>query len=179
LWLARSDRERKQQTDETVDVGAIAFAYTQRLEIVAETSDLRLTFMKLGDEAAIVRAPGDSIDRLVGVLVDNACKFAGQGGQVEVIVATHGNSITLEVDDSGPGIAPQERALVFDRFHRTSTPAGGTGLGLAIADSIIRATQANCTISTASIGGAKFEITWRLATPRARSQLSSHDDDGR
>ena len=38
---------------------------------------------------------------------------------------------------------------------------------LAIADSIIRATQASCTIGTASTGGARFEVTWRLATPRA------------
>jgi signal transduction histidine kinase len=167
LWLARSDGERKRQSDEIVDVAAIAFACTQRFQIVAETSRLRLTFMKLGDEPAIVRAPSESIDRLVGVLIDNACKFAGEGGRVEVIVATDGNTVTFEIDDSGPGIPPQERDLIFDRFHRTATSAGGTGLGLAIADSIIRATQASCTIGTASTGGARFEVTWRLATPRA------------
>jgi signal transduction histidine kinase len=177
LWLARSDGERKQQTDEIVDASAVAFACAQRFQIVAETSQRRLTFMKLGDEPALVRAPGDSIDRLFGVLIDNACKFAGEGGQVEVIVATHDNTVTFQVDDSGPGIAPQERDLIFDRFHRTSTSAGGTGLGLAIADSIIRATQANCTISTASIGGARFEVTWRLAAPRAGSPPSSEDDE--
>lgn len=178
LWLARSDGERRAQTDEIVDVATIASACTQRFQVVAETSRLRLTFMKLGDEAAIVRAPGDAIDRLVGVLVDNACKFAGEGGQVEVIVATNGNEITLEVDDSGPGIEPQERDLIFDRFHRTSNSAGGTGLGLAIADSIIRSTQANCTIGTAALGGAKFEVTWRLATPRTGT-APSFDESAR
>jgi signal transduction histidine kinase len=179
LWLARSDGERRPQTDETVDVATIAYACTQRFQVVAETSRLRLTFMKLGDEAAIVRAPGDAIDRLVGVLVDNACKFAGEGGRVEVIVATNGNEITLEVDDSGPGIDPQERDLIFDRFHRTSHSAGGTGLGLAIADSIIRSTQAACIIGTAALGGAKFEVTWRLATRTGASPPSneSHADE--
>jgi len=176
LWLARSDGELKQHTDETVDLEAMAFACTQRFQVVAEASQLRLVFMKFGDEDAFVRAPRESIDRLLGVLVDNACKFAGDGGQVEVIVATHGNTVTLEIDDSGPGIDPHERALIFDRFHRTSTPAGGTGLGLAIADSIIRATQAQCTIGTASMGGAKFEVTWRRAAPRTGTHSTVKDD---
>jgi signal transduction histidine kinase len=176
LWLARFDGERRQQIEELTDVEAIAFACTQRFQIVAETSQLRLTFVKFGDEDAIVRAPRDSIDRLVGVLIDNACKFAGTEGRVEVIVATQGNTVTLEVDDSGPGIDPQERDLIFDRFHRTSTPAGGTGLGLAIADSIIRATHAHCKISTASIGGAKFEITWRLAAAKGSNERFADDD---
>jgi signal transduction histidine kinase len=167
LWLARSDGEREAHTDEIVDLGDIAFTCSERFQAVAEASHVRLIFLKLGNEDPLVRAPRESIDRLVGVLVDNACKFAGPGGQVEVIVATNGNTATLEVDDSGPGIDPQERDLIFDRFHRASTSAGGTGLGLAIADSIIRATQAHCTIGTASIGGAKFEVAWRLAATRS------------
>lgn len=176
LWLARFDEERTQKIEENADLEAIAFACTQRFQIVAETSQLRLTFRKFGDEDAIVRAPHDSLDRLVGVLIDNACKFAGPGGRVEVIVATQVNTVTLEVDDSGPGIDPQERDLIFDRFHRTSTPAGGAGLGLAIADSIIRATQAHCTISTASLGGAKFEITWRLVPAKSSGERFTNDD---
>jgi two-component system sensor histidine kinase CiaH len=170
LWLARSDGEqRKLQPDDTVDVGIVAAACVERFKIVAETTGLSLSFTKLGQDPATIRAPTESIDRLVGVLIDNACKFAGQGGQVEVIVATQGSAVTLEVDDSGPGIAENERALIFDRFHRTSTTTGGTGLGLAIADSIIGATQANCVIDTASIGGAKFEISWRFVPTRAGS----------
>ena len=176
LWLARFDGERKQQNDELCDLEAIAATSTQRFQVVAEASQLRLTFVKFGDEEAIVRAPHESIDRLVGVLVDNACKFAGPEGRVEVIVATQVNTVTLEVDDSGPGIEPEERELIFDRFHRTSTPAGGTGLGLAIADSIIRATSAHCRIGTASLGGAKFEITWRLVAPKAVTERSASDD---
>jgi signal transduction histidine kinase len=175
LWLARFDGERTQNSEEFVDLGAIAFACSERFQPVAETSHLRLIFMNLGDGDPVVRAPGESIDRLVGVLIDNACKFAGPGGQVEVIVATHGNTVTFEIDDSGPGIDPEERALIFDRFHRTSSPGGGTGLGLAIADSIIRTTHAHCTIGTASIGGAKIEVTWRLAVAKTTDHATGED----
>lgn len=176
LWLARFDGERTQHLEETSDIEAIAFTCTERFQIVAETSQLRLTFVKFGDEDAIVRAPRDSIDRLVGVLIDNACKFAGTSGRVEVLVATHDNTVTLEVDDSGPGIDPDERDLIFDRFHRASTSAGGAGLGLAIADSIIRVTHAHCKIGTASIGGAKFEITWRLVPTKSSNEHSTDDE---
>jgi signal transduction histidine kinase len=175
LWLARSDGERQRNAQEIVDLGAIASTCCERFRAVAETVQLRLSFVKLGDGDPMLRASRESLDRLVGVLIDNACKFAGPGGQVEVIVATDLNSVTLEIDDSGPGINPEERLIIFDRFHRTSTPAGGTGLGLAIADSIIRATQAHCTIGTASIGGAKFEVTWRLAVAKPGNHIAVDD----
>ena len=171
LWLARSDGEEQPESDEIADLESVARTCTYRFQAVAQAAHLRLDFMKLGDETALVHAPSESLDRLVGVLVDNAVKFAGEAGQVEVIVATQGNSVTLEIDDSGPGIEPGERELIFDRFHRTSSRAGGTGLGLAIADSIIRATQAHCTIGAASIGGAKFAITWRLAAAKSPDLL--------
>jgi signal transduction histidine kinase len=177
LWLARFDGEREPQSDQTIDLEVIAFECTQRFQIVAQSSEQHLRFMKFGEEEALVRAPRDSVDRLIGVLIDNACKFAGPGGQVDVIVATHGNTVTLEVDDTGPGIDPLERELIFDRFHRTPSPAGGTGLGLAIADSIIHATQAHCTIGTASLGGAKFEVTWRLVPLKAGTQHVADEDD--
>ncbi len=165
LWLARSDGEQKGiRTDEVADIGVIAAACTERFQIVAQNMQLNLSFTKLGDGVATVRAPVESIDRLVGVLIDNACKFAGPGGRVEVLVSTQVNIVTLEVDDSGPGISEDERALIFDRFHHTSASTGGTGLGLAIADSIARTTQASWSIGSASIGGASFEISWHLAS---------------
>jgi len=167
MWLARSDAERtKARDDESVDVVAVAAACTKRFEPVAQTKNLRLSFAVHGAPTATVRASAESIDRLVGVLLDNACKFADEGGQVDVVVATPGSNVELTVDDSGPGIAADERPLIFDRFHRASSESGGSGLGLAIADSIIRATQATCSISTAPLGGARFDVVWHHHAPR-------------
>ena len=55
-------------------------------------------------------------------------------------VTVAGNRVSLMVDDSGPGIAPEERPKLFDRFHRATDQGNGAGLGLAIADSVVRAT---------------------------------------
>ena len=109
------------------------------------------------------------IDRLVTVLVDNACKYAGTGGSVEVWTGTSGGRVTLTVDDSGPGIPLEHRDLVFDRFHRAERGPGGTGLGLAIADAVVHASDGAWSVSTSPLGGARFEVTWRQAAPVAEA----------
>ena len=110
------------------------------------------------------------IDRLIGVLVDNACKYAGRNGSVDVSVHVAGNRVVLRVEDTGPGIPVDQRQLVLDRFHRGTEAPGGTGLGLAIADSVVRATDGSWVIGDAPGGGARMEVSWRQATAgRSRS----------
>ena len=60
---------------------------------------------------------------------------------MRIAVTVDGNRVSLTVDDSGPGIAPEERPKLFDRFHRATDKGSGAGLGLAIADSVVRATR--------------------------------------
>ena len=126
-----------------------------------------------------MRGDAESLDRLVSVLVDNACKYAGPGGRVEVTTAASGGRVRLIVDDSGPGIPEDHRDLVFDRFHRAEAGPGGTGLGLAIADAVVRATEGTWTVSTSPLGGARFEVTWRQdprgAAGTGRSPDPVHD----
>ena len=83
--------------------------------------------------------PPEWLDRLLGVLLDNACKYAPAGSTVVVAVKTDAGRVRLTVDDAGPGIPEDERARIFDRFHRATDATGGAGLGLAIADAIVRA----------------------------------------
>jgi two-component system OmpR family sensor kinase len=113
-----------------------------------------------------VEASRALLDRLAGVLIDNACKFAGPGGRVEVSVRNSGSRVVLRVDDSGPGIPEDQREAVFDRFHRATDSVVGTGLGLAIADSVIRSTEGTWDIGVAELGGARMEAAWRRAVPR-------------
>jgi signal transduction histidine kinase len=164
LWLARSDEHRKASpSNETADVAAIARLSSQRFEKLAISRGITITYSRQGDEEALVGASSDAVDRLVGVLLDNACKFARERGQVNVTVATQSHRTILRVEDSGPGIPASERDLIFNRFHHSDSTSSGTGLGLAIANAIILSTHAQCTIDEADIGGARFEISWRRA----------------
>ena len=76
-------------------------------------------------------------------LIDNAVSFSPTGGTVQVAVELRGETIELSVSDDGPGIAPDQRETVFERFHsvRPADEAFGahSGLGLAIARTIVAA----------------------------------------
>ena len=123
---------------------------------------------------AWISAPPDWIDRLAGVLMDNACRYAGQGGRVRISALAQGNSVSLVVEDSGPGIPPEDRARLFDRFHRATEHGGGAGLGLAIGDSIVRSTGGRWKVGESPLGGARVEACWRRAQQRPdRSAASS------
>ena len=164
LWLARADGAAPDAGRfEVVDVATMADATVARFAAVADTGSFRLSAVTAPAGTALVRADGDGIDRLVAVLVDNACKHAGAGGAVEVTVAVGGGRVVLTVDDSGPGIPEAHRELVFDRFHRADPSPGGTGLGLAIADAVVHATSGTWSLGSAPLGGARFEVTWRQA----------------
>jgi signal transduction histidine kinase len=164
LWLARFDATQGPPNAEPVDLGVLAAQTADRFAVVAETRRLALN-VKASTGSMVVTAPPEWLDRLLGVLLDNACKYAGEGGTVSVGVAGEGNRIALSVDDSGPGIPEQDRSRIFDRFHRASETPGGAGLGLAIADAIVRATNGRWRIGTSPAGGARMTVSW----PRAFS----------
>ena len=166
LWLARFDTGQGPPPSGPVDLGVLVRQAADRFGAVAETRKLRLT-VNAPSTSVVVAAPADLLDRLVGVLVDNACKYAPEGGSVDVAVGVDGGRAVLTVDDSGPGIPDADRELIFDRFHRSLSTAGdasGAGLGLAIGDAIVRATGGRWTVGTAPAGGARFMVSWSRAS---------------
>ncbi len=166
LWLARIDDERTTKASVAeADVSAIAVTSVDRFQPLAAARSTSLQVDVTVDRPTRIHADPEWIDRLIGVLVDNACKFAGAGGQVVVTVRPAGNRVVLQVDDSGPGIPPDQRQLVLDRFHRAVRHEEGTGLGLAIADSVVRVTDGSWLIAEAPLGGARMEISWRGPSP--------------
>jgi len=164
LWLARADGDAPEdRVEEPVDIGMVAETGVDRFSAVARANGIELSYESAGTGPMIVGAHPDSIERLVGVLVDNACRYAGSGGTVKVGVASSGSHVVLTVDDSGPGIPDEHRGLVFDRFHRATDSSGGTGLGLAIADTVVRTSNGQWSIGRSPLGGARFGVSWRQA----------------
>lgn len=164
LWLARFDAAQPPSGSEPVDLGVLAAQTADRFAAVAETRGIRLG-IHVPDGNASVAAPPELLDRLLGVLLDNACKYVPEGGSVDVTVARDGSRVAVTVDDSGPGIPEADRQQIFDRFRRANEPGGagaadGAGLGLAIADAIVRATGGRWQLGTAPAGGARFSISW-------------------
>jgi len=166
LWLARFDSQPPPPGAEPVDLSTIAGECAGRFQAVAQATSPGLSVTVSPSPAAWISAPPEWIDRLTGVLVDNACRYAGPGGSVRLSVAVRGNRVSLIVEDSGPGIPAAERARLFDRFHRATEQGGGAGLGLAIADSVVRSTGGHWRIGESGLGGALFEVSWRRSPSR-------------
>ncbi|TMC47353.1 MAG: HAMP domain-containing histidine kinase [Chloroflexi bacterium] len=172
LWLARFDATRTRPGAEYVDVGVMAGQAVDRFGAVAEARRLTLTVRDDG-QSHVVSAPPEWLDRLLGVLLDNACKYAPEGGTVEVSVSSEAQRVRLCVDDSGPGIPSTERAHIFDRFHRATDRPGGAGLGLAIADTVVRATGGRWDIGDSPAGGARMAVTWPRRLSGQRESVPS------
>lgn len=168
LWLARMDATRGGTKAEPVDVGVMAEQTVDRFASVAEARRLRLS-IKLDGDSHVIAAPPDWLDHLVGVLLDNACKYSPEAGSVEVRVAAEGDRVRLTVDDSGPGIPVEQRRQIFERFHRATDQPGGAGLGLAIADAVVRATNGRWDVGTSAAGGASMSVIWPRVLAGARS----------
>jgi signal transduction histidine kinase len=171
LWLARFDATQGPPNAEPVDLGVLAAQTADRFGAIAETRRLRLE-VTAAAESMVVAAPPEWLDRLLGVLLDNACKYSPEGGAVHIDVAADGGRIQLTVDDAGPGIPEAERSRIFDRFHRASESEAGAGLGLAIADAIVRATGGRWKIGASPAGGASMSASWPRAFPGARETTS-------
>jgi signal transduction histidine kinase len=172
LWLARFDSEPPPPGAEPLDLCTIAGQCADRFQAVARSQSLDIAVTAPRSQAAWISAPPEWIDRLAGVLVDNACRYAGPGGSVRLGVTVRGNRVSLTVEDSGPGIPAAERHRLFDRFHRAAShvaadQGGGAGLGLAIADSVVKSTGGHWRIGESPLGGALFEVSWRRPGARA------------
>ena len=170
LWLARFDSNPPPPGSEPVDLGTLAQACADRFRAVGPAVSAETP-----DGAVLISAPPEWIDRLAGVLVDNACRYAGPDGTVRIRVRAQGSRVSLTVEDSGPGIAEAERPQLFDRFHRATEHGSGAGLGLAIGDSIVRSTGGRWHVGDSPLGGALMSVSWRHSQPaRATASLAVH-----
>ena len=161
LWLARFDASPVRPRAETVDLSASVDVAASRFRAVAAQRGITMEIHAA--DAALVHAPPGWVDRVVGVLVDNACKYAPHGGVVRISAEQAAGKSRLIVEDSGTGIPATARARIFDRFHRETSDVHGTGLGLAIGDAVVQATRGQWEIGESSLGGARMTIVWPSA----------------
>ena len=142
-------------------------------EVVAELiplADARRIDLGLSQSRSLT-VPGDpeALRTLLRNLIDNAVRYTDEGGRVDVTVEDGGSATApraqLTVTDSGPGIPPEERARVFDRFYRRAgTTPPGSGLGLSIVKAIADAHGAVLTLTSGAEGrGLRVIVTFPAA----------------
>jgi two-component system, OmpR family, sensor histidine kinase CiaH len=165
LTLARADSEKSPIEKQDVNVTALAHRVCELFSPIANMDEIHLSVQASDD--VYVSGDSDRLHQLLVILLDNACKFTPQNGQITIHIEKQRTNLILSVADTGEGIAPEDLARVFDRFYtgdksRTKLDQSGTGLGLSIAKWIVEAHGGKIEISSK---GSGLGTTVRIELP--------------
>ena len=121
--------------------------------------------LHLPDDTLTVRGNEDAIRRVIYNLLDNAIKFAKEGGTLGVSLWQQGEKAYVSISDEGETIPPEDLPFIFDRFHKSdrsrSLDRDGVGLGLYLVKSILNAHDEDIAV-TSKDGMTKFVFTMTL-----------------
>ena len=107
-----------------------------------------------------VRADANKATWVLTNLVSNALRYVEPGGRIGLTARAAGRFVRFEVSDDGPGMPPEVRERVFQKFvHAEGSTSGGTGLGLAICHEIVRAHGGTIWVASSTDRGTTFAFT--------------------
>jgi two-component system OmpR family sensor kinase len=162
LALARAEPDAS-AVKEAVDLRALLAECVAAHAPIAERGGIDLGFEQA--QPATVTADADSLRVMFGNLLDNAVKYTPAGGRIDVTLdaGADGAHPRVLIADSGPGIPPDERERVFDRFYRDAqararTDVSGSGLGLAIVKRVAAQNKATLELGDAPLGGLSVTV---------------------
>ena len=125
-------------------------------QLAAQSKGLRLV---IDAPATTVEADAEKLRSVVDNLVGNAVKFTPPGGTITVRAEVRAGEAVIEVIDSGPGVAAEDRESIFDLFFtKSDSKIKGSGLGLAIAREFVEAHGGQIAV-VGEGGGGHFRVT--------------------
>jgi heavy metal sensor kinase len=158
LTLSRAESAPLKHPGEVLNLSQLAEDVAAHLGVLAEEKRQSMAV----DTPGPVAVTGDHLGLRQAVinLLDNAIKFTPPGGEIRVVVRESGDAASLDVVDSGPGVPPESRDRIFDRFFRAAAAGeAGTGLGLSIAKGAVESSGGRLTLEDAGPAGSTFRIT--------------------
>jgi len=161
-WASGSARRDLQ----VIDVASTCQSAIERLAPVARERNVAVDLT--ADGAMPVRADAEDLELVWANLVENAIRFSPTGGRIQVRLHANASQGVVEVADEGPGMAAEELAHIFERFHRGDSSrareTGGYGLGLAISKALIEAYGGTITPESAPGKGTRMIVSVPLRT---------------
>ncbi len=150
---------------EPVELGETARAVAAEFDARARERGVALVLDEISGQAWALADPG-SVARIVRILLDNALRVAPAGSDIAIRIDQLGDEATVEVADAGPGVAADERELIFRRFQRGRgrSDESGFGLGLAIGSELAARMGGSLVLAERDGPGASFRLTLRRAS---------------
>jgi signal transduction histidine kinase len=170
LQIAEAESGARRQSFAPVHLSSVVSDIVELYDATAEAEGITLTGDIEGRPIAL--ADRNLLASALANLVDNALKYAGSGSTVQVRVVEERDTVSIVVQDDGPGIPPTERARVIDRFYRLdeSRSLPGNGLGLSIVTAIASLHSGELDLADASPG-----LIARVILPRAEAPPPNGD----
>jgi len=147
--------------------------FLERVTVHAQTAarerDVKVELAPVAPLDLTLHADEDALHALLDNLLENAIKFSPRGATVELSASAEDATVSLTVEDRGPGVPAEDRERIFGRFQQTATgrnvPGRGVGLGLTICREIARAHQGRVRVTDREGGGSRFVVELPLSAP--------------
>ncbi len=174
LDLARMDAGQVAFKREPVDIGALLRGVAEKLSLPAAEKEVKV-IVDLPPLPTLV-GDGDRLAQVFTNLVDNAVKHTPEGGKVALRADVDGGWVSIHVDDTGPGIPPEQLSRIFERFYQVdkARPGGmrrGAGLGLAISSEIVHAHGGRLVAQSKLGRGSRFTVQLPIVRPGDRTMV--------
>jgi signal transduction histidine kinase len=148
-----------------VEVLPVLEQVMRMMSLVAQEKQVELTYT--AEPGCTVLATPDELHQVIYNLTDNAVKYTGAGGAVQVALSRREENVILTVADNGTGIPEEDLPRIFERFYRVdkarSRAAGGTGLGLSIVSDTVKRRGGTVEVANRPEGGSVFTVRWPAA----------------
>ena len=166
LQIAEAESGARRQPFECVELRAVVTNLLELYDAAAEALGMTLVVDIEGEP--VIAGDKDLLAGILANLIDNALKYAGPCAEIRIKVLETTEAISLIVQDNGPGIPPEERGKVLQRFYRLSSNRPGSGLGLSIVSAFTQLHD-----GTLHIEDAKPGLTVRIELPKPLSPATA------
>ena len=161
LDFSRIEQERKAYYLQETPLEEIVRSAAKAMEYPLSQLGFTLTIASDGT-APVVRADPEALTQAILNLLGNAMKYSGEARTVEMRIGTRNDEAFVDIVDHGIGIAWDEQARIFERFHRVQSPEtsgiAGTGLGLTLALHVVEAHQGRIAVDSQPGRGSTFSV---------------------
>lgn len=179
LDFSKLDAGSLKINQERIEVIVLLRLSVNAFQSLAVEKNIQLQF-ESDHNRLIGKTDADKLEQIVNNLLSNAIKFTSAGGTVTLSVTYEKQLLTIQVKDTGIGIAPESLDKIFERFHQAGKPVmgeRGTGIGLALIKEMIELMQGEITVESELGVGSTFTVTLPIlpvqSTESDRSEISN------